>query len=284
MTLQDTLTLQSQFPVKAQNAGLFISRGNNAMHPTRILTSHELILVKQGELDMWEDKNQFHLEAGQTLHLFPNRQHGSSKPLPPDLKFYWIHFETNHQIYKPHHPQEAAFSPTIILPQVVHLAQPERLERLLRLFLDEQEAGILYPDSANLLTMLMLTEVTHHAEVDIPSNKLNVVATWAHTYIRINFERPITSGTVAEALGYNVDYLGRIYRQSYDCTLTEAIHRRRINKACDYLIDSNLIISQIAPKCGFSDPDYFRRIFKRYMKITPVKYRDENSRFHVNTS
>jgi AraC-like DNA-binding protein len=282
MDFANTLKLKTCFPVKAQNAGLFISRPNNSMHPTRVINSHELILVKQGELDMWENDKQFHLEAGQTLHLFPDRQHGGAKPLPANLKFYWIHFELNEQANKSPRRKED-FSPQILLPQVVTLPQPERLERLFRFFLDEQETGVLQPDSANLLTMLMLTEVSHHAEADAENQELNVVATWAHTFIRINFERPITASMVAEALGYNVDYLGRIYRQTYHCTLTEAIHRRRISKACDYLIDSNLTISQISNKCGFIDSDYFRRIFKRFMKITPGGYRDENSRIHVNT-
>src|SRR5437868_10403462 len=92
MELSNTLLLRAYSPLKAQNAGLFIARGV-AMHPTRIIESHELIFVKQGELDMWENDQIFHLEAGQTLHLWPYRQHGSTRPMPLGLKFYWIHFE-----------------------------------------------------------------------------------------------------------------------------------------------------------------------------------------------
>jgi AraC-like DNA-binding protein len=112
---------------------------------------------------------------------------------------------------------------------------------------------------------------------------VNVVATWAHTYIRINFDRSITASKVAAALGYNADYLGRIYRKVYGCTLTEAIHRKRISEACDYLLDTSLTIEQIAQKCGFADPDYFRRVFRHYMQIPPGDYRKEYSRMHVNT-
>ncbi|MEP7292941.1 MAG: AraC family transcriptional regulator, partial [Chloroflexota bacterium] len=271
------LALNTYCPLKAQNAGLCISRGT-AMHPTRVITSHELILVKQGELDMWEEGQVFHLEAGQTLHLFPGRQHGSTKPMPLGLKFYWIHFEveTRNRTYSP-----AFNSDTVNIPQVAHLSQPERLERLFRTFLNDQEAGILNPYSANLLTMLMLIEVTHSAEEQpLEADDLNVVATWAHTYIRMNYDRPITTSRVAQALGYNPDYLGRIYREVYGCTLTEAIHRRRINVACDRLLDTELTIEQIAQKCGFTDPDYFRRLFRRYMQICPGDYRKEYSRTH----
>jgi AraC-like DNA-binding protein len=227
---------------------------------------------------MWEGDQVFHLEAGQTLHLLPGRRHGSTQPMPPDLKFYWIHFE----ILDDNFIGEGGGA-RINMPQVVQLTHPEGLERLFRNFLAEQETGTLYTLSANLLTTLMLIEVAQQTQESHESNGRNVVATWAHTYIRMNFDRPISASKVAAALGYNVDYLGRIYHEAYGCTLTEAIHRRRVNKASEALLNSNLTISQIAAKCGFTDQDYFRRIFKRYMQITPTEYRDENSRIHVIT-
>lgn len=283
MELPDILHLRTFCPLKAQNAGLFISRGA-AMHPTRIIDSHELIFVKQGELDMWEGEQVFHLEAGQTLHLWPGRQHGSTKPMPLGLKFYWIHFEVEDGTRKTRRFASDEFAPTVKVPQVSQITQPERLEWLFRTFLDDQEAGVLQPYSANLLTMLMLTEVAHSHEGRTPrSDDVNVVATWAHTYICINYDRAITTSKVATALGYNADYLGRVYRQVYGCTLTEAIHRQRVHMACQYLLDSKLTIEQIGQKCGFSDPDYFRRVFRRYMQISPGNYRDEYSRVHVNT-
>ncbi len=276
----DTFALPLVFPLKAQNAGLFISRGA-ATHPTRVIQSHELILVKQGELDMWEQDRRFHLEAGQTLHLWPGRQHGGSKPMPPNLRFYWIHFEVEGQIDCG--PSED-FAPGVKIPQVAHLAQPERLERLYLTFLKDQETGVLNPQSANLLTLLMLTEVSHAAETLPPDrDDLHAVAAWAHTYIRMNYDRPITTSRVAAALGYNADYLGRIYRQVYGETLTEAIHRRRVGVACNYLLDSSLTIEQIAVKCGYADPDYFRRVFRRALRMSPSDYRAEHSRVHVNT-
>ena len=278
----DNLQIQMKCSVKAQNAGLFISRGNAAMHPTRTIESHELIFVIEGELDMWEGSQKFHLCAGQTLHLWPGREHGSTKPMPPDLKFYWIHFEIVDFPDRNHNDSETLAS-VMNLPQTVQLSHPESLERLFRIYLNGQETGTLHPVSANLLTTLLLVEVVHQSQYRADSNDLNIVATWAHTFIRMNFDRPITASNVAKALGYNVDYLGRVYRQTYDCTLTEAIHRRRIRKACEYLLNSNLTVSQVAPKCGFSNPDYFRRIFKRFMRITPNDYRNENSRLHVIT-
>ncbi len=265
-------------PLKAQNAGLFISRGNGAIHPTRVISSYEIIFVIQGHLDIWEEGEQFHLEAGQILLLFPGRKHGGSAPMPPDLKFYWLHFEIEEIDSKP-----SIGGGLMILPQTTTLARPENMERIFRFFLSEQESGKMSPVTADLLTLLILNEVSHQTQETPSEDEVNVVATWAHSYIYTHFDQSITASKVAAALGYNVDYLGRIYRQTYDCTLTDAIHQRRIQKACKHLLNSNLTISQIATICGFKDADYFRRIFKRTMKISPGEYREEYSRMHVMT-
>jgi AraC-like DNA-binding protein len=275
------LRLNTSVSLKAQNAGLFISRGN-AFHPNRVINSHELIFVKQGELDMFEGEHTFHLEAGQTLHLWPGRHHGSTRVMPANLHFYWIHFNVTGTV----EASEVAetVDSAIKIPQVARISEPERLERLYRTFLEDQATSVLNQFSANLLTMLMLNEVAQAQEIK-PANHevINVLATWANTYVRMNYDQPISTSTVAEALGFNADYLGRVYRQAYGYTLTEAIHLRRVKIACKYLLDTKLTIQQIAQKCGYTDDDYFRRIFRRYMQVSPNHYRTEFARVHINT-
>ncbi|MDO5446728.1 MAG: helix-turn-helix domain-containing protein [Prevotellaceae bacterium] len=51
--------------------------------------------------------------------------------------------------------------------------------------------------------------------------------------------------------------------------ITEA----RIKKACDMLADESLSITEIAFSCGFSDPKYFSRSFKKATGETPSDYR-----------
>lgn len=265
-------------PLRSQNAGLFISRGEHK-HPTRIILSHELIFVKQGVLDMWEDETVFSVSPGQTLHLWPHRRHGSVAELPSDLEFYWIHFTlvNNSDVL-------TAGEPYFEIPQVQQVSRPEKLEHLFRYFLDEQESGYLEQCTANMLNMLMLAEVSRPVKDDTDSDGVaSMLATRADTYIRLNFDRPITAGKVARALGYNADYLGRIYKQACGCTLTEAIHRRRVRIACRYLLDTNMLIEEIAKSSGFTDSNYFRRIFQRYMHSSPRAYRKQNARVHVNT-
>lgn len=279
MTFDTKLILSTSCPIQSQNAGLFISRGQGT-HPTRVIDSHELILVKTGRLELWEEDQNFSLDAGQTLHLFPSRRHGGMGTLPKSLEFYWIHFE----VHDRSSDDSDMDSKCLDIPQVNRLRRPEKLEALFRYFLDSQEAGDLSQESANLLVQLMLVEVAKSTGQDgNDSDKVSSLAASVHNHIWMNNDEAITAGQVADELGYNPDYLGRIYRKIYGCTITQAIHQSRVARACRLLMDSDMTIEEIARVCGFSDADYFRRIFRRYKHITPIAFRKINARIYVNT-
>lgn len=273
---KNIITIDARCGIKSQNAGLFISRGRGS-HPTRIIASHELIMVKEGRLELWEEDQSFSLEAGQTLHLFPSRRHGGIGTLPKGLEFYWIHFEIEDN-------NTETDQQCLTVPQVNRLRRPEKLESLFRYFLDSQEAGDLSQESANLLVSLMLVEVADSSTQETgDSDKVNSLAMMVHNFIWMNTDQAMTSGMIAEELGYNPDYLGRIYRKIYGCTITQAIHQSRVALACRLLMDTDITIEEIARVCGFTDADYFRRIFRRYKHITPIAFRKINSRIYVNT-
>ncbi|MBN2470354.1 MAG: helix-turn-helix domain-containing protein [Anaerolineae bacterium] len=238
-----------------------------------------MIFIKRGELEMWEDDRVFCLSEGQSLHLHPRKRHGSVGDMPASLEFYWIHFDIQDDFPCPD-TSDTVFE----IPQVKRVERPDRLEYLFRYFLDEQETGYLQPAQASWLTMLMLLEVARHTNVrKITRDATSLLATRAHSFIRLNFDQAITAGDVAEALGYNADYLGRVYRKAYGYTLTEAIHRRRIKAACRYLLDTDMLIEEIAKTCGYADTNYFRRVFQHHMHNTPRAYRKQYAHMHVNT-
>jgi len=276
MELNSVLSLETSYQIRSQNAGLFVSRGLGT-HPSRIISSYELILVKQGQLDIWEAERTFSLEAGQTLLLRPNLQHGGIGTLPKGLAFYWIHFDR-----KPRENHSDLME--IGIPQVNTLRRPEKLETLFRYFLDCQETGDLSPESADLLVTLMLIEVGQSKAASTEAaDKPSALAEMTRNYVWMRADEKLSAGRIAAELGYNPDYLGRVYRRVYGRTLTHTIHESRVTRACRFLIDSDMTIEEIALACGFSDSDYFRRVFKRHKLITPLAFRKINSRIYVNT-
>ena len=60
--------------------------------------------------------------------------------------------------------------------------------------------------------------------------------------------------------------------------MSEFIRQRRIEFACDQLLQNQLPINQIALESGFYDQSHFTNAFKRVMGITPAEYRTINQK------
>ena len=272
-------------PLRACNAGLFVSRGHG-IHVERVIDSYELIFVKRGLLSMNEDDHDFEIRAGETLLLWPGRRHRGTRPYPPDLSFYWIHFQLRSTRKATRKPGIKEY--LLRLPQHATLRRDDRFAELIHRFLDDQETGQLQPLAASLLILLMLAEVgAAHAggggSGGRPSDTAAALASRAHALVQTRFHEAISTSDLAAALGCNPDYLGRIYRRTFGRTLVDAIHQNRLRRARRLLLESPLNIDQVARECGFDDSGYFRRIFRKKQGLSPRAFRRLYARAHVNT-
>lgn len=270
------LVLSTALPVRSQNAGLCVSRGQGR-HPARTIDSYELIFVREGTLHIEEEGRPFVVEAGQTLLLFPQRRHAGTAPYPAGLSYYWIHFT----LYGERPPTTHA---VLHIPQHTTVARPDHLVTLFHRFLEDQEAATLDPTAADLMLLLMFTEVVAQpSHTPEPETAAAVLANRAESFIRTHFHQDISTAVIAERLGCCADYLGRAYRSVYGNSIVEAIHRRRMHHARILLLSGDQNIDEISRACGFADCGYFRRIFKRHEGVTPLRYQRLHARAHVNT-
>lgn len=266
------LCLSDNLAIAALNGGLFIARGRGERHAVRTIDSHELIFVVQGELAMFEESRTFTVGAGQTLLLKAGLTHGGLAPYPHDLKFYWVHFRL----------ADFPDRPGASLPQTATLADPERLTVLFRRFLDDQETQSRSGAVMDICVLTMLFEIMQPAN-RAPGTGATVPAQRADEYIRVHSVEPISAASVAAALGYHRDYLGRVYKKTFGAGLAEAINRRRIHEAKRLLLASDATIDQISNRTGYSDAEYFRRVFRKYEGVSPGAFRRLYARVHVNS-
>ena len=87
------------------------------------------------------------------------------------------------------------------------------------------------------------------------------------------FEDPPTLGEIASEVGVHPAHLAREYRRRYHCMVGESTRRLRVSEAARQLRGSDLSLSAVACRAGFSDQSHFGRVFKRYMGQTPMRYR-----------
>lgn len=271
---QHSLSLGLQMPLQARNAGLFVSRGQGT-HPDRIIQTFELMYVKEGRLSMEEAGQPFEVGEGETLLLWPGRRHRGLQPYPPGLSFYWVHFGLR---------DVAQGEMALTVPQHASVGRPDHLTLLFRRLIDDQETLGIEPLSASLTVLLMLQEVARSSPARANSNaSAALLAGRADQIIRSRFHEPLTASSVASELNCHPDYLGRVFRQTYHLTLTEAIHRRRLHQARLLLLESTEAVDTLAHRCGFQEVGYFRRLFKRQEGLSPQAFRRSYARLHVNT-
>jgi AraC-like DNA-binding protein len=86
----------------------------------------------------------------------------------------------------------------------------------------------------------------------------------------------LVSWTIARAalvLRTSSRQLQRMLREQ-GTSFTQVIHRQRLEMACAMIRQGECSLTEIAFCTGFSDSAHFTRIFRRYMDVPPMAYRD----------
>ena len=81
----------------------------------------------------------------------------------------------------------------------------------------------------------------------------------------------LTLGTVADMFFYNKKYLSALFARRTGTHFTEYLHALRIRHA-EYLLEKNsdLSVAELASRCGYEDPFYFSRVYKKITGSAPA--------------
>jgi AraC-like DNA-binding protein/mannose-6-phosphate isomerase-like protein (cupin superfamily) len=84
---------------------------------------------------------------------------------------------------------------------------------------------------------------------------------------------PKSAGELASILDEDLSCLNRKIRQESTLNLSTLLNEIRQNRAFDELKNPTLPISQISWNCGFADPNYFARWFRKKVGQSPRQWR-----------
>ena len=97
-------------------------------------------------------------------------------------------------------------------------------------------------------------------------------------YIAENYTKDVTLEKIANEVNISTSYLSHLLHSGLGTTFTEYISKLRVDKAKDLLVNTELSIADIAEKVGIPDANYFARIFKKYVGISPNRFRSMNEK------
>lgn len=92
-------------------------------------------------------------------------------------------------------------------------------------------------------------------------------------YVDKNYKEEISVASISQDLNINYNYLSYCFKNETNENLSSYINKLRVEKAKTYLEDFKIPIADISEIVGFSEHNYFSKIFKKYTSFTPSEYR-----------
>ena len=93
-------------------------------------------------------------------------------------------------------------------------------------------------------------------------------------YVENNYIYDISMQEAAEEMGYSDAYFSKLFKQYFNQNFTAYLTEYRIKKAKELLSNTNHSIKDISRMVGYTDSNYFAKIFKRLVGEIPSKYRE----------
>jgi AraC-like DNA-binding protein len=116
-----------------------------------------------------------------------------------------------------------------------------------------------------LLSSAQLQSVDNNAQLD----QINAIV----NRITANLAEPLSAADLALELGLSESGFSRFFRRATGNTFTDFVNHVRINRACQLLMNSDLLITRIGFEVGFSNIANFNRRFLDIKGMTPSDYR-----------
>ncbi|MFW5685933.1 MAG: response regulator transcription factor [Spirochaetota bacterium] len=111
----------------------------------------------------------------------------------------------------------------------------------------------------------------------IHSDTRNQVVRDVELYVGRHLDERLRVKDIAGHLGLHPYYLGRLFKEQTGVTLTDYVHRARIEAAKEMLVTRRAALSDIASWVGYGDAEYFSRKFKEIVGVSPRDYREQRT-------
>ena len=97
----------------------------------------------------------------------------------------------------------------------------------------------------------------------------------AKKYIEDHYDKDISLDDVSRVVNISPYYFSKVFKEESGLNFIEYLTNIRIDKAKELLENSNLSIKEICVSCGYTDPNYFSRSFKKNVGVTPTEYKEK---------
>jgi AraC-like DNA-binding protein len=92
-------------------------------------------------------------------------------------------------------------------------------------------------------------------------------------FIRGHLHEPLTVQTLADVAGLSRAHFSRVFKSCEGVCPAEYVLNERMRRAARLLVSGGASVKQISGDCGFEDPNYFAKAFRRTFGLSPTEFR-----------
>ncbi|HLQ72307.1 MAG TPA: AraC family transcriptional regulator [Bacillota bacterium] len=140
-----------------------------------------------------------------------------------------------------------------------------------------QKINDAYESSALAFSFLM---ELHRFALNLHKNKdWPTPITKAIAFIDSNYASSISLDDIVSVSGLSKYYFMRLFHKATKLTPIQYLKKTRINRSIEMLKNETLNIQDIAIRVGFSNGNYFSKVFRSYLGVSPSQFR-KSDMFH----
>ena len=238
----------------------------------------EVVFVLRGRINLITSFENFAVEAGEFVLINQGEIHhihgdgdNTVISLYIDLRSFEQYYENIGYIY---------FSWETFNPGNQQIQDSFRLKKLflvLMLELGRKRDGC--ADTVNRMIRKIVDLLIYRFDIAHYYNDRNIPREQLHKYHDIvryleeNYAEKITMEDLAKEEYMGKNYVSQFWKRITEMNFTEFINSRRAEMAERLLLTTDLSMQDVSERCGFSDPKYFYKSFKKWYRCTPSEHR-----------
>lgn len=133
--------------------------------------------------------------------------------------------------------------------------------------------------------LIIFTSKIIDAVTDISKNSYNDIIEKCLKYMELNYwKKDFALSDLSNFAGRNSTYLSHLFVEKTKKTFRECLTDIRIKEAKKLLVETDMVVKEIASLTGFQNQYYFSRVFKNHAGMPPKQFRTKESLEHFTPS
>ncbi len=124
------------------------------------------------------------------------------------------------------------------------------------------------------LTLLLVNSRNPNPILELLSSLFDRESYTLHEIVDANVFEDVSLDEMAAIANMSPSTFKRKFKIEFNTTFSRYIVAKRLERANRLLRNSKASVSEIAYDCGFNDPGYFSKLFKRHYNLSPTLFRE----------